>query len=117
METQATVQPGAELELVVLGDPDLTSFVAEALAFEPLRVRRADAATDAATARVLVVDFDRAPPIDELRALRAAGWRGVVVAIGEVAPELRAALDVRFELRAALTSRELKRAVRSALAG
>jgi hypothetical protein len=104
------------VQLLVVGEDDLTTFVTDALAFEPVQIGVAprDGIANVA-ADVLIVDFERAPPIDQLRALRERGWRGALFAIGNVAPEVQQSLGVSCVLSSKLTSKELKRVVRSTL--
>jgi hypothetical protein len=109
------VQSG--LDLVVVAEDELTTFIIDALAFEPVRVAScSDLDALAKPPALLIVEFDRAPPIDGLRALRDRGWTGSLLAIGNVETEVRHTLGVDVVLATKLTSYELKRAVRSMLA-
>ena len=113
---------GGDLELLVVGEEDLTTFVADALAFEAVQIRVAtrDEVVKLLEANqplpsLLIVDFEKSPPIDQLRMLRERGWRGPLFAIGNVSSELQHALSVSCVLASKLTSKELKRVVRSTL--
>ena len=113
---------GADLDLLVVGEEDLTTFVADALAFEPVQIRvatRDEIATLLGSSgpppRILIVDFENAPPIDQLRQLRERGWRGTLFAIGNVAGDVEQSLAIDCVLASKLTSKELKRVVRSML--
>jgi hypothetical protein len=101
----------------VVGQEELTTFVADALAFEPVQVATCrELGTLASSPDLLIVEFERSPPIDDLRALRERGWKGSLLAIGNVATDVQQTLGVGCVLAAKLTSRELKRVVRSMLA-
>jgi hypothetical protein len=122
-EQHARTEQAAELELVVLGDDELTTFIADALAFENVELRRAgsiDQVTDWIEHdrdrwRMVIVDVDGTSAIDQLFQIRERGFRGELVAIGSVAPEIAMAMGVSCVLGSRLTSRELKRVVRAAL--
>ena len=111
---------GVDLDLVVVGEEDLTTFVVDALAFEAVQLRVASRDEIARLLEanrpppaILIVDFENAPPIGQLVLLRERGWRGSLFAIGNVDPEVQRALDVSCVLASKLTSKELKRVVRA----
>lgn len=121
MEQVAPTNERVEIEVFVLGDAELLAFIAEALAFEHVGVHPVPRTSELLERssgdrrRVLIVDVERADAERELRWLRQRGYRDGIIAIGELAPELRHALDIHHVLGSYVTSKELKHALRDAV--
>ncbi len=95
--------------LIFAPDPRLRRWIEEELAGEPLVVAVARTAADIVRVLVetppprpgiLVVDLDAMSPSDVLRVhmIRDRGWAGFVIALGDVAEELRTTLNVEHVL-------------------
>ncbi len=103
-------------------DPHLRRWIEEELAGESLVVAVAHTAADIVRALVetppprpgiLVVDLDAMSPSDVLRVhtIRDRGWAGSMIAVGEVAAELRTTLNVEHVLARPLGSEVLRKLV------